>query len=520
MGTKKNLVMGSGRGYSFYVLETFMRSFVKNVKDSDMVLFVDDLSDFTCNEIKKIGKEIQTGKLILEKFPETFKAGHPANTRWKMFLEYIKKHGSEYAQILCVDTRDAFFQGDIFKDFDKQGEYVGTTYYGKDQCIGKSDVGNYPSIRSWIDIVFGKEEADKLADKRIFCPSTIMGTSHSLEMFLTTLCENIPDYDTFGADECTLDYIIHHDMVPVKNHIEIESMSGEIMHLNLLNVTHSIKTKDNFILNPAGKIPKVVHAYDTNLSLLDFTDKIYRSKNYSFDERFKDNKSILDQLPHLIFSEKYEDALKIFMDCLFGESTFAITFNAKDQAILEKMNFSALTEEDKKALKTVGMKGYGDTLIRMWEVILEKNSPITHSCELVELAIQRSLTDSYAKVLPLYRAEKICGCIKCAETKGHLVSTDFKNFVLEKLFERAKVFVDDVAFGKYISCMELIFNLNMPLDEKWRKLKNEAHTRFVLFINETHDEKAHESALKQIKKGKIFYLPYRIDADFENGGLK
>ena len=54
---KKNLVMSTGRGYSFYVLEPYLRSFVKNVPNADLVLFVDDLSDFTKNKLEDFAKE-------------------------------------------------------------------------------------------------------------------------------------------------------------------------------------------------------------------------------------------------------------------------------------------------------------------------------------------------------------------------------------------------------------------------------------------------------------------------------
>ena len=512
--------MGSGRGYSYYVLEPFVRSFVKYFQNTDLVLFVDDLSDFTRYQLEKVGQEMNTGNLILEKFPDKFKSGHPTNTRWKMFLEYIQKRGSDYSQILCVDTRDAFFQGDIFTDFDKYDEYVGTTYYGKDQLIGKCDIGNYPSIRRWIAEVFGKEEETFMVDKVIFCPSTIMGTSKSLADFLKILCENNPNYNAFGADECTLDYIIHHDLVKVENHIQIESVAGEIMHLNLLNSLKYIQIKDGLALNPAGGIPKVVHAYDTNLPLVNLTDKLYRSDKFEFNKNFADPKSMLDQLPHLVFSEKYEEALNIFMDCLFGKAIFATTFNTKDQGIFDNMNFLNLTEEEKKVLRNTSIKGYGDTLIRMWEIILTKDAPVTNASELLELSIQRALIDSYRKVMPLYRAEKIVACIKIANEKGHIVSVDFKKFVLDRLFERIKIFVEDFYVTRYLLCMNLVEILNLPLDEKWNRIKNEAMTRFQFHELMVFNEDTLKSSSKQWEKVRTFYRPYRIDADFENGGIK
>ena len=46
---------------------------------------------------------------------------------------------------------------------------------------------------------------------------------------------------------------------------------------------------------------------------------------------------------------------------------------AKEKATLEKINFNALTEEDKKTLTKLELKGDGDAFIRMWEMILQKD---------------------------------------------------------------------------------------------------------------------------------------------------
>lgn len=51
----KNLVIGSGRGYSWYTFEPFVRSFLQNVPNADLVLLVDNNSDFTLNTLKSMG---------------------------------------------------------------------------------------------------------------------------------------------------------------------------------------------------------------------------------------------------------------------------------------------------------------------------------------------------------------------------------------------------------------------------------------------------------------------------------
>ncbi len=52
---KRNLVIGSANGYSWYTLEPFVRSFLKNCPSADLVLIVDNLSDFTADYLKEQG---------------------------------------------------------------------------------------------------------------------------------------------------------------------------------------------------------------------------------------------------------------------------------------------------------------------------------------------------------------------------------------------------------------------------------------------------------------------------------
>ena len=66
---KKNLILGAAQNYSWYILEPFVRSFLKNVPNADLVLFVDKNSDFTLNilRMKKNISAIQLKLKILKK---------------------------------------------------------------------------------------------------------------------------------------------------------------------------------------------------------------------------------------------------------------------------------------------------------------------------------------------------------------------------------------------------------------------------------------------------------------------
>lgn len=51
----KNLIMGSASGYDWLTLEPFVTSRRKNCPDAELVLFVNDISDFTRDRLRRGG---------------------------------------------------------------------------------------------------------------------------------------------------------------------------------------------------------------------------------------------------------------------------------------------------------------------------------------------------------------------------------------------------------------------------------------------------------------------------------
>lgn len=52
---KKNLVMGVAKGYDWNALEPFVISFKRHCPNAELVLFVDDISDFTRDRLISCG---------------------------------------------------------------------------------------------------------------------------------------------------------------------------------------------------------------------------------------------------------------------------------------------------------------------------------------------------------------------------------------------------------------------------------------------------------------------------------
>jgi len=79
---KKILVMGVAKGYDWDTLEPFVVSCKRNCPSAELLLFVDDISDFTRNQLIRGGCQ-------LENFPAEYKKYLVIHSRWKMCLDFL-----------------------------------------------------------------------------------------------------------------------------------------------------------------------------------------------------------------------------------------------------------------------------------------------------------------------------------------------------------------------------------------------------------------------------------------------
>ena len=393
MSDKKNLVIGSGSGYSWYTFEPFVRSFLKNCPNTDLVLVVDNLSDFTSNYLKSLGN----GAIKLVPFLSDTKSGLPVNERWKNFLNYLENHGDEYNQVLIADTRDIVFQGDVFENFADQTEYIGYTLE-EDTIRGSKAgvIGNY----DWLARCFGKEEADKLADKQIICEGTLIGTVNLMKIYIKKLLELMPDENFHGADQATEQYIIYNNLLPIENLIAIDNIHGAILTAYPALLLNPVQPKDNCILRCDGEVPAVVHQYDRFPNFIEFVDNIYREKTFQAQESFTDAVSAFEQIPNLIISDDVEQALKFFMNYVL---------NKKD------------------------LSGERDMLLTIWELLLRRRK-ITAESEMLELLLQHLLIQALQSNVNFLQIDKVYACVIKSRATNRTISTTFKVFMVNLLF--------------------------------------------------------------------------------------
>lgn len=287
----KNLVMGTASGFDWSTLEPFVTSFARYAQNTELVLFLKNISDFTLDRIQRCAK----GALKIEPFEYTTLDGV---VRFRNFKRYLDAHGDEYEQIFITDTRDVIFQNDIFAAFGGLKSYLGYATETDDICGSKTgDKVNY----EWLESCFGKDAADSLRDRKIICCGTVIGTTAEIKIFLEKLLTDDPRMGEFAYDQAAFNYLFHNKLVPIENLIEIDTYSGAIYTNGLIKDN---KIRGDFILRGDGGVPAVVHQYDRHKELVELVDRVYRDKNFQFDERFTDMHSVTDQAICLLLANK------------------------------------------------------------------------------------------------------------------------------------------------------------------------------------------------------------------------
>ena len=461
----KNLVMGTGKGYSWYVLEPFVRSFLKNCSENtDLVLFIEGVSDFTFNQLKSFGERIK-----LEPFPEYAKTGRPNNLRWKIFRDYCRIHGAEYSQILTSDTRDVIFQDDIFSEFKNQQNYLGLALEPDD--IGGKKHGHDINYK-WLIESFGKAEADRLSDKVAICSGTVIGTSKEMCSFFEQMVEYMPSFDT-GHDQVVMLHIIYNHLLPVEKFIEMNWENGAILTTCFMPGSY-INIKDNKILRFDGGVPAVVHQNGGGFPhLFELIDRLYRQKNLKFDARFTDVDSIFDQMYHLIFAENWKDLLKVFVNYFMDNAN--IFYNKTEYSVSIDGN---------------PYRKFNEYLFQIYQTLLNKNNPSNPEIEMLQLFLQHAIIQAFSKGMDINHLSQIYSLTMYSLKNNINVSPALKNFLYKRLLELTNLFVENGNLKNAEMCLKNLIETELPLKEDFYLMQAKIYRKM----------KRKEDALKAYRK--------------------
>ena len=401
---KKNLVLGVAKGYGWDILEPFVVSFIKNCSSAELVLFVDDISDFTRDHLQR------AERVHVVDIPAAYKEILIIHSRWKMCADFLKSYGATFEQAFITDTRDVIFQSDLFEKFKCHSNYLG--YTTDADIIGSDKVYNY----AWLESCFGKAEADKLADKKIICCGTVIGTINEMKIFCRIMWDALKDKIIWGHEQATMNYLVYNNLLPIKNLIEIDVEHGEIFTMAL---TNNFSVHGDLILRPDGKISAAVHQHNRHQETILLIDEIYHDKNFQVDLRFADVRSVIEQATCLLFANRIGDAAKLFM---------------------------------KKFLVTTDFSGCVRALTRLWEIAMR--NPLSPASELLELSAQGALRS--AGIFSSFDFEEIFKLLKWARECNHPVDPELKNFLIIALLRTAEQKLAAKEREQYLFCIKMI----------------------------------------------------------------
>lgn len=263
MTMKKNLIMGTVRGYNFYHIYRFLRS-LKNVSYSgDLVLFVDkSVKDLTLKKIKECGVEVVLYKSKFPylddlgvKLPKSFETEemHLYNFRHVFYYDYLSKNSTKYDYVMITDVRDVVFQQDPF-EFD-YGDRIAFAFEENDAKICERII-NY----KWISRGYGKQIADELSGFPISCAGTTIGKSERMLIYFNKMLHEISRFKDkiWCADQAAHNYLIHNNSFD--NVMKMRNRKGPVM--TMYGVKEFQTDRRGRLINEDGSVINVLHHYD------------------------------------------------------------------------------------------------------------------------------------------------------------------------------------------------------------------------------------------------------------------
>ena len=407
----KNLVMGAAKSYGWEVLEPFVLSCKMNCPSAELVLIVDDISDFTRDRLTRHG-------VTLIDIPADYKDILVVNSRFKLYADFLEQFGANYSQVFLADTRDVIFQADVFAKFGGLTNWLG--YATESDDIGGTKTDNDTNY-NWLVNCFGQKIADSLCDKKIICAGTIIGTVAEMEIFCRIMWYMVKHHLEDNFDQAIMNYLVWNGRLPIENLIELDNDGGEVFTMELAK---NFFVRDKKILRGNGTIPAVVHQYDRHEHTMWLVDKVYHAKNFQVDNRFNDTRSIIEQATSLIHAGNVDEAAEFFIGELF------------------------ITED---------FSEYISPLLRLWEIALRQR--LTKESGDIELAVQcvLKITDP----IPFKHLAKIISIIKLAREGNHRVDEEFADLLTEALTKAAQQAFAANENERYQFCVNLLKNLGV-----------------------------------------------------------
>lgn len=266
-----NLIIGTAWEYNLDEMNIFVQSWKKYCRNTELFMIlsprtekktIDWLSSFGIKTFMFAGGMYTPAKINY--------------SRYFKYYDILYEHSKNIKNVFLTDVRDVVFQGNIFEHIRSPGLHC--FLEDKSKKIGE----NYFD-RSSVEIQYGNDTLQEIANLPIICSGTTLGDYNSIIQYVVHMLEQrqlkqiLKDHmfniDCPGIDQAMHMYILHKNIIKNIKHENGDGVST--LALTEENNIHILPNNKISIYN--NKISPVVHQWDRHLSIKNHLEKIYNS---------------------------------------------------------------------------------------------------------------------------------------------------------------------------------------------------------------------------------------------------
>ena len=248
---EKNLVLGTAVGYGIEQVRLFVESLRRNYRGHATLL------------VTRWAPPELIGFLRSYEIEPIFFGAHRLVTdvqvgRYTRYYEYLRGSIVRFERVLFTDVADVIFQRDPFAGL-PDGELF---CFLEDK---RATIGQCSSNSLWVREVFGEEMLARLANCRISCSGTTIGTLPAIEKYSELLLKHAnPDVmmrlpiSGRGHDQGIHNVLIHTGALPNARVLE----NGDHVFTLARTPSAEIRIGSDGILTADGRKPAIVHQYN------------------------------------------------------------------------------------------------------------------------------------------------------------------------------------------------------------------------------------------------------------------
>jgi hypothetical protein len=181
--------------------------------------------------------------------------------RHLLYLDFLRKYGSNYANVFLTDCRDVFFQAEPFGW--KQGP--GLHVFLEEQT---NRLGACPHHIRWISSQFGSEMLKEWGDKTVSCAGTVFGDVPAMLDYLSQMVSQTMTAKSLRAadgDQGVHNYLVLKRAFP-KMTVH-ENRNGPVMTLGPVRINSLRFDSDDRVVDRNRRVVPVLHQYDRDPAL-------------------------------------------------------------------------------------------------------------------------------------------------------------------------------------------------------------------------------------------------------------